>query len=94
VIDDIRVVAPEIFVEINRENQNNLREIQKNLSSGSPGSPQPGKEEKKGEAPRLILRRMTNMALAEMTRRGADEASGRIQEEVKKRGLEKLKELF
>lgn len=58
VIDDIRVLAPEIFVEVNADNQNNLQEIQKNLPSGATSKPRPKKETTKGEEPKLTIRRI------------------------------------
>lgn len=58
IIDDIRVIAPEIFVEINKDNQNNLQEIQKNLPSGGSGQTKARTENKKGEEPRLAIRRI------------------------------------
>ena len=47
-IEDIVVEAPEIFVEINRENKNNLNELMKNLPKGSTkAKPAEGKKEQK-----------------------------------------------
>ncbi|NQT26825.1 hypothetical protein HQ585_15825 [candidate division KSB1 bacterium] len=58
VIDDIRVLAPEIFVEVNADNQNNLQEIQKNLPKAVTSKPKSKTEKKKGEEPRLTIRRI------------------------------------
>ena len=58
VIDDIRVIAPEIFVEVNNDNKNNLQEIQKNLPKAGASKPKPQKEKQKGEEPRLNIRRI------------------------------------
>jgi hypothetical protein len=58
VIDYIRVLAPEIYVEVNADNQNNLSEIQENLPTGGSGKPKPATEKKKGEEPRLTIRQI------------------------------------
>jgi cell division protein FtsL len=58
VIDDVTIRAPKIFVEINKDNKNNLSEIQKNLPAGPAGAPKPKPTKKKeGKEPRLIVRR-------------------------------------
>ena len=58
VIDDITIRAPEIFVEINKENKNNLNEIQKNLPAGPSSAPKPKQTKKKEDKePKLIIRR-------------------------------------
>jgi hypothetical protein len=63
VIDDIHVLAPKIFVEINSNRSVNLNVIRKNLERSAAGAaaPPPGKTERKtgkGAEPRLIIRRI------------------------------------
>ena len=64
IIDEITVLAPQVFVEIDENNRTNLNELKKNLTAGSTsqtskkkdaeGSPDSG-----GADPRLIIRRLT-----------------------------------
>ena len=63
VINEITVLAPQVFVEINEANKTNLNELKKNLASGSTAA---AKDEKpkattagSGKEPRLIIRRVT-----------------------------------
>jgi hypothetical protein len=63
VIDEITVLAPQVFVEINKDNKTNLNELKKNLSAGMPAksgnkSVAPPAESSTKE-PRLIIRRVT-----------------------------------
>ena len=65
IIDEITVLAPQVFVEINEGNKTNLHELKKNLTAGSTSSPsKPVKKEQAPAAdsknePRLIIRRIT-----------------------------------
>jgi hypothetical protein len=66
IIDEITVLAPQVFVEINEANKTNLNQLKKNLTSGSATATQDkkAKTEKTAEAgsakePRLIIRRVT-----------------------------------
>ena len=68
VIDEITVLAPQVFVEINENNKTNLNELKKNLTSGSSSTTQNKKPQAANEAstkegsakePRLIIRRLT-----------------------------------
>ena len=62
IIDEITILAPQVFVEINEGNKTNLNELKKNLTAGSPATTQ----DKKGQAPaegsanepRLIIRKV------------------------------------
>jgi len=64
IIDEITVLAPQVFVEIDENNKTNLNELKKNLTAGS--APR-STEKKQAEAPadstaaepRLIIRRLT-----------------------------------
>lgn len=63
IINEITVLAPQVFVEINEANKTNLNELKSNLTSGSTA---PAKEEAQpkeaaggGKEPRLIIRRIT-----------------------------------
>ena len=63
IIDEITVLAPQIFVEINDDNKTNLNVLKKNLTASSPSSAsrdttQTSKETTTDE-PRLIIRRVT-----------------------------------
>lgn len=58
VIDEIRVLAPRVFVEINSEKSVNLNVIRKNLEASSKGKPAPGKKSKEGKQARLIIKRI------------------------------------
>ena len=63
IINEITVLAPQVFVEINEANKTNLNELKKNLACGSTAA----KQEKERQAtawgsekePRLIVRRVT-----------------------------------
>lgn len=64
IIDEITVLAPQVFVEINEDNKTNLHELKKNLTAGSTSSSKPVKKEQAPAAgskkePRLIIRRIT-----------------------------------
>ncbi|HDQ46434.1 MAG TPA: AsmA family protein [bacterium] len=128
-IDEIVIRSPEIFVEINKENKNNLNEIRKNLpAEGGAPSRQPAStredEEKKLTIRRIlftgaqihvlavplgdretrftmptiemrnlrgtpaqiaaqVISRLSDQALAEVKRRGADQARQIIEEQAK-----------
>ncbi len=64
IINEITVVAPQVFVEINKDNKTNLNELKKNLMSGMSATTQANtrtKNEAKTEfktEPRLIIRRI------------------------------------
>jgi tRNA(Phe) wybutosine-synthesizing methylase Tyw3 len=63
VINEITVFAPQVFVEVNEENKNNLNELKDRLMSGtssSSKSEQSGSTDKSSSpGPRLIVRRVT-----------------------------------
>ena len=64
IIDEITILAPRVFVEINEGNKTNLNELKKNLVSASSGSATQDKKEQapaEGDSkePRLIIRRVT-----------------------------------
>ena len=60
IIDEITVLAPQVFVEIDEENRTNLNELKKNLSAASSSSTSQKKETESGAAePKLIIRRLT-----------------------------------
>ncbi len=62
IIDEIAVLAPQVFVEINEANKTNLNELKKNLTAGSAATTQDKKSQPaaKGstDEPRLIIRRV------------------------------------
>lgn len=59
VINEIIVRAPQVFVEINKDNKNNLNELRKKLSVGKPTDPHEQEADKTADAaPRLIIRRI------------------------------------
>jgi len=62
-INDITVLAPQVFVEINEDNKTNLNALKKNLTAGSPATTQDGNTQVPAEGdakePRLIIRRVT-----------------------------------
>ena len=60
IINEITVLAPQVFVEINQDNKTNLNELKNNLTAGTTGKPQ-AKAPAEGSAaePRLIIRRLT-----------------------------------
>lgn len=63
IINEITVLAPQVFVEINAENKTNLNELKKNLAAGSAGNAQDKKSQTpagdSAKEPRLIIRRIT-----------------------------------
>ncbi|MCW8924460.1 MAG: hypothetical protein OQK69_12690 [Gammaproteobacteria bacterium] len=63
VINEIAVLAPQVFVEVNEDNKTNLNELKDNLAAGAKDSAQ-GQETREAAAggssePRLIIRRVT-----------------------------------
>ena len=63
VINEITVLAPQVFVEINKDNKTNLNELKNNLTAGLKGKVQDKKSQAPAEGgakePRLIIRRVT-----------------------------------
>ncbi len=63
IIDEITVLAPQVFVEINKDNKTNLNEIKNNLMAGMPDKSTAKTEvapvESGSKQPRLIIRRIT-----------------------------------
>ncbi|MCW8888904.1 MAG: hypothetical protein OQK25_07570 [Gammaproteobacteria bacterium] len=61
IINEIAVLAPQVFVEINENNKTNLNELTKNLTAGSTSSPdkETKPSEESAKEPRLIIRRVT-----------------------------------
>lgn len=63
VIDEITVLAPQVFVEINEDNKTNLNELKNNLMAGMPAKSSTKTEaapvESTSKEPRLIIRRIT-----------------------------------
>lgn len=62
VVDEVRIVAPEVDFELNERGQANLRELQKRLQRGGEeaGAPsEPAEKGESGEAPRLRIRSFT-----------------------------------
>jgi hypothetical protein len=63
VINEITVLAPQVFVEINKDNKTNLNELKKNLTAGMPASTGSKSEappvDSGKKEPRLIIRRVT-----------------------------------
>lgn len=63
IINEITILAPQVFVEINEGNKTNLNELKKNLASGSATSTQDKQSQTATEGstkePRLIIRRVT-----------------------------------
>jgi cell division septum initiation protein DivIVA len=63
IIDEITVLAPQVFVEINKDNKTNLNELKKNLTAGMPAKSGIKTEtppaESSAKEPRLIIRRIT-----------------------------------
>lgn len=63
IIDEITVLAPQVFVEINESNKTNLNELKKNLVPKSATASQDKNTQAPAEAstkePRLIIRRVT-----------------------------------
>jgi len=63
IINEITVLAPQVFVEINEDKKTNLNELKKNLVAGSAPAVQDKKSQPAAEGdtkePRLIIRRIT-----------------------------------
>jgi cell division septum initiation protein DivIVA len=63
IINEITVLAPQVFVEINDDRKTNLNELKNNLTAGSTGKAQDKKSQAPAEGsakePRLIIRRVT-----------------------------------
>ena len=63
IINEITVLAPQVFVEINKDNKTNLNELKKNLSAGisakSGSKAETPPAESSAKEPRLIIRRIT-----------------------------------
>ncbi len=63
VINEITVLAPQVFVEINEDKKTNLNELKKKLTAGSTAKSQDKKPsspaEDSAKEPRLIIRRVT-----------------------------------
>ena len=59
IIDEITVRAPQVFVEINEDNKNNLNELKKNLTAGAQQAKQKKAADKTAaKEPRLIIKRI------------------------------------
>lgn len=59
VINEIAVLSPQVFVEINKDNKTNLNELKNNLLPAKPAAEAPAKAEtSSGAGPRLILRKV------------------------------------
>ena len=63
IINEITVLAPQVFVEINEDKKTNLNELKNNLTAGSTGSTQNTKSPVPADGnavePRLIIRKLT-----------------------------------
>ena len=61
IINEITVLAPQVFVEINEDNKTNLNELMSNLTAGSSGKAQDKKSQASAgtQEPLLIIRRIT-----------------------------------
>lgn len=62
IINEITVLAPQVFVEINKDNRTNLNELKKNLSASSSSTTSTktqAPDETAAKEPRLIIRRVT-----------------------------------
>ncbi|MCK4706219.1 MAG: hypothetical protein KAT90_12110 [Gammaproteobacteria bacterium] len=61
IINEITVLAPQVFVEINESNKTNLNELKNNLTASSTSSPDKEAQasESSAKEPRLIIRRVT-----------------------------------
>jgi hypothetical protein len=63
VISEVTVLAPQVFVEINKDNKTNLNELKNNLMAGMPAKSKTKAEatpaKTGGAEPRLIIRRIT-----------------------------------
>jgi len=127
-IDEIVIRAPEIFMEVNQDNKNNLKELMKNLPTGGQKQSSSGKTEKAEGESQLFIRRilfekarlyveiiplnktydlkmrsiemrnlrgtpaqiatqviskLSNQALAEIKRKGVDQAAGKVRDYTK-----------
>ena len=59
IINEITVLAPQVFVEINKDNKTNLNELKNNLTAGSSGKAKDKKSQAPaGNEPRLKIRRI------------------------------------
>jgi len=59
VINEIAVLSPQVFVEINKDNKTNLNELKNNLLPGKPAAEPSAKEDtSSGAGPRLIIRKV------------------------------------
>ena len=59
IIDEITILAPQVFVEINKDNKTNLNELKKNLGMGSTQDTEEPAAESSAQEPLLIIRRVT-----------------------------------
>ena len=63
IINEITVLAPQVFVEINKDNKTNLNELMNRLTGGATGNTQDKKSQAptgdSAKEPRLIIRRIT-----------------------------------
>lgn len=63
IIDEVTVLAPQVFVEINEDNKTNLNELKNNLTAGSTASAEGEKSQAPAEGdakePLLIIRKLT-----------------------------------
>ena len=63
IINEITVMAPQVFVEINEDTKTNLNELKNNLTAGSTGKTQDKESQPPAEGsarePRLIIRQVT-----------------------------------
>ncbi|MDT8427092.1 MAG: hypothetical protein RQ733_14070 [Methyloprofundus sp.] len=61
IINEITVLAPQVFVEINEDNKTNLNDLKNNLAAGTKGSSQDKESQEAGGSvmePRLIIRQI------------------------------------
>ena len=61
IINEITVLAPQVFVEVNEDNKTNLNELKNNLTAGSTNNSKDTQVPAEGgaEEPRLIIRKLT-----------------------------------
>jgi len=59
VINHITVRAPQVFVEVNEDNKNNLNELKKNLPTGKTTKKETTQSAGAGKEPRLIIKRLS-----------------------------------
>jgi len=62
IINEITVLAPQVFVEINKDNKTNLNELKNNIMAGLGGTQDKALQESTDDSasePRLIIRRVT-----------------------------------